>query len=94
MSYLHGANRHAAIVCPARLDDYIPADNPGRFLAAFVDHRPLEGRGFQRATPATPGRPTTQRICCSAIFMALSSVCVRVGVEHRSPPGMSHGCGV
>jgi transposase len=57
MSFIHGANRHEAILFPERLDDSIAEDNPVRFIDAFVDHLNLTTLGFQRATPATTGRP-------------------------------------
>jgi transposase len=57
MGFIHGANRHEAILFPERLDDYIAAENPVRFLDAFVDHLDLTTLGFERATPAATGRP-------------------------------------
>ena len=57
MGFIHGANRHEEILFPERLDDYIAAENPVRFLDAFVDHLNLTMLGFQRATPAATGRP-------------------------------------
>jgi transposase len=57
MGFIHGANRHEAILFPERLDDYLAAENPVRFLDAFVDHLDLTTLGFQRATPAATGRP-------------------------------------
>jgi transposase len=57
MGFIHGANRHEEILFPERLDDYIAAENPVRFIDAFVDHLDLTTLGFQRATPAATGRP-------------------------------------
>src|SRR5262249_12834560 len=57
MGFIHGAHRHEAILFPERLDDYMAAENPVRFLDAFVDHLDLTRLGFQRATPAATGRP-------------------------------------
>jgi transposase len=57
MGFIHGAHRHEAILFPERLDDYIAAENPVRFLDAFVDRLDLTMLGFQRATPAATGRP-------------------------------------
>src|SRR4030095_5886419 len=57
MGFIHGADRHETILFPKRLDDYIAAENPIRFLDAFVDHLHLTMLGVQRATPATTGRP-------------------------------------
>ena len=34
MGFIHGAHRHAAILFPERLDDYIAAENPVRILLA------------------------------------------------------------
>jgi transposase len=57
MGHIHGANRHAGIRFPERLDDYIAEDNPVRFLDAFVDELDLVACGFRRAVPAATGRP-------------------------------------
>src|SRR5262247_4486189 len=57
MGFIHGANRHAEILFPERLDDSIAEENPVRFIDAFVDHLNLTTLGFQRATPAATGRP-------------------------------------
>ena len=57
MGHIQGANRHEAIQFPERLDDYIAEENPVRFIDAFIDDLNLEALGFQRAQPATTGRP-------------------------------------
>ena len=57
MGFLHGAHRHEESQCPERLDAYSTAENPVRFIAAFVDHLDLTTLGFQRVTPAATGRP-------------------------------------
>jgi transposase len=57
MGHIQGANRHEEIQFPERLDDYIAEENPVRFLDAFIDDLNLEALGFQRAKPATTGRP-------------------------------------
>jgi transposase len=59
MGFIHGANRHEAILVPERLDDDIAAENPVRFLDAFVDTLNLEALGFQRTKPAATGRPAS-----------------------------------
>jgi hypothetical protein len=89
MGLIHGAHRHEAILCPARLDDDIAAEHPVRFLDAFVEHLNLTRLGFQRATPAARGRPMTRLICCSWTWTALSTTCGRVVVSHRRPTGRS-----
>jgi transposase len=55
MGFIHGAHRHEALLFPERLDDYMAAENPVRFLDAFVDHLNLTLLGFQRATPRCHG---------------------------------------
>ncbi len=57
MSYIEGADRQQAWLLPERLEDYVNADNPVRFLDAFVDSLDLIMIGFQRATPSATGRP-------------------------------------
>jgi len=57
MGHIQGVNRHAVIVFPERLDDYMAEDNPVRFLDAFVDELDLGAYGFQRAVSAATGRP-------------------------------------
>jgi transposase len=57
MGHIQGANRHAVICFPERLDDYLAEDNPVRFRAACVDALDLEASGCQRAVPAATGRP-------------------------------------
>jgi transposase len=57
MGFIHGANRHEAILFPERLDDSMAAEHPVRFLDAFVDHLNLTTLGLQRATPTPTGWP-------------------------------------
>jgi len=57
MRFIHGANRHEESLFPERLNDYIAAENPVRFIDALVDHLTLTILGLQRATPAATGRP-------------------------------------
>jgi len=59
MGFLHGAHRHDAILFPARLDDYMTEEHPGRFLDACGDHLALTMLGVQRAPPAATGRPAS-----------------------------------
>ena len=57
MGHIHGAYRHAVILCPERLDNDIAEENPVGFLAACVDALDRAAGGFRRAGPAAPGRP-------------------------------------
>ena len=57
MPYLQGVSRDAVLLFPPTLDEYIAADNPARFIDAFVDSLDLEALGFQRVMAAREGRP-------------------------------------
>ncbi|MGH2375644.1 MAG: IS1182 family transposase [Candidatus Methylomirabilaceae bacterium] len=57
MAYIAGTDRTQAVLLPEVLDDYVGADNPVRFLDAFVAQLDLGALGFQRAVPAETGRP-------------------------------------
>lgn len=57
MAYIAGTDRTQAVLLPEVLDDYVGADNPVRFLDAFVAQLDLSALGFQRAVPAETGRP-------------------------------------
>lgn len=57
MAYIAGTDRTQAVFLPEVLDDYVGADNPVRFLDAFVAHLDLATIGFRRAVPAETGRP-------------------------------------
>ena len=57
MAYIAGTDRTQAVLLPEVLDDYVGADNPVRFLDAFVAQLDLAALGFQRAVPAETGRP-------------------------------------
>lgn len=57
MGYIAGTDRTQAVLLPEVLDDYVGADNPVRFLDAFVAQLDLGALGFQRAVPAETGRP-------------------------------------
>jgi transposase len=57
MAYITGTDRTQAVLLPEVVDDYVRADNPVRFLDAFVAQLDLAALGFQRAVPAATGRP-------------------------------------
>src|SRR6202047_5456104 len=60
-----GNSRHLEIVAtkvsgmllPETVDDYVGADNPVRFIDAFVDQLDLAAAGFIRVAPKATGRP-------------------------------------
>jgi transposase/predicted Fe-S protein YdhL (DUF1289 family) len=57
MAYIEGHARDQALLLPASVEDYVAADNPVRFIDAFVDDLDLGGAGFVRAQPKATGRP-------------------------------------
>jgi transposase len=58
MPHLQGTARDVVLQFPPTLDDYITADNPVRFIDAFVDQLDLQGLGFKRALANPLGRPS------------------------------------
>lgn len=57
MGYIEGHSRDQMLLLPASVDDYVSADNPVRFIAAFVDDLDLGELGFGRSRPNATGRP-------------------------------------
>src|SRR5690242_17805164 len=57
MGYISGEARGQATLFPATLDEYIRAENPVRFIDAFVSGLNLTALKFVRAEPAATGRP-------------------------------------
>lgn len=54
---LQGIGRNQTLQFPPRLDDYIRAENPVRFLDAFMDQLDLQSMGFSRVEADVEGRP-------------------------------------
>jgi len=57
MSHITGAERTQTLLLPETLDDYVCADNPVRFIDAFVDGLDLIEAGFSRVAAKHTGRP-------------------------------------
>ncbi|MGH7665647.1 MAG: IS1182 family transposase [Gemmatimonadaceae bacterium] len=57
MGYICGADREQQLLFPEVLDEYVTAENPVRFIDAFVASLDLKALGFQRATASETGRP-------------------------------------
>jgi hypothetical protein len=45
------------LLLPESVDDYVGADNPVRFINAFVDELDLAAAAFRRVEPKATGRP-------------------------------------
>jgi transposase len=57
MDYIRGESREQITMFPDVVDDYISAENPVRFIEAFVDGLDMRELGFERAEPKELGRP-------------------------------------
>jgi len=57
MKHRTGLDRSQTLLFPERLEDYIAAENPVRFLDAFVHSLDLHALGFAKARCAATGRP-------------------------------------
>src|SRR5476649_51168 len=57
MNHRLGLDRSQTLLFPERPEDYIAAENPVRFLDAFVAKQDLSGLGFTKARCADTGRP-------------------------------------
>lgn len=57
MNHRTGLARNQTLLLPESLEDYVTADNPVRFLDAFVQKLDLHALGFARAKVAETGRP-------------------------------------
>lgn len=55
--FIEGECRDQVTLLPECLDDFIGEDNPVRVVDAFVDELDFQVLGFNRATPASTGRP-------------------------------------
>jgi transposase len=57
MTHITGHDRCQMLLLPEAVDDYVGADNPVRFIDAFVDRLDLVAAGFARVVPEVTGRP-------------------------------------
>jgi len=57
MNHIRGIDREQTLLLPETIEDYVAADNPVRFIDAFVSSLDLHALGFARAIAAYTGRP-------------------------------------
>jgi transposase len=57
MEHINGTAREQITLFPEAVEDYISAENPVRFLDAFVDQLDVTAMGFRHATVNDTGRP-------------------------------------
>jgi transposase len=56
-THIAGLDRSQLLLLPEAIDDYVGADNPVRFIDAFVAGLDLAAMGFARVMPNATGRP-------------------------------------
>jgi transposase len=57
MTHISGHDRSQLLLLPEAVDDYVGAENPVRFIDAFVDEMDLVAAGFNHVEPQATGRP-------------------------------------
>ncbi len=57
MTHIPGSDRSQLMLLREAIDDYVAADNPVRFIDAFVDALDLKAVGFARVEAQATGRP-------------------------------------
>jgi transposase len=57
MNHIRGVDRAQALLLPETIEDYVAAENPVRFIDAFVASLDLHALGFAKAIAAYTGRP-------------------------------------
>jgi transposase len=57
MTHIAGFARDQLLLLPEAVDDYVDAENPVRFIEAFVDGLDLAAAGFARVAAKATGRP-------------------------------------
>ena len=57
MTHIAGFGRDQLLLLPEAVDDYVEAENPVRFIDAFVDGLDLAAAGFRRVEAKATGRP-------------------------------------
>ena len=57
MAHIAGHDRSQLLLLPEVVDDYVAANNPVRFIEAFVDGLDLAALGFIGTVPKATGRP-------------------------------------
>ena len=57
MACIEGHALDQALLLPASVEDYVSADNPVRFIDAFVDGLDRGEARFHRSQPKAKGRP-------------------------------------
>jgi hypothetical protein len=82
MHHIEGLDRDQAQFLPARVDDYVEADNPVRFIDAFVDGLDLQEAGFARVQPKPTGRPGFEAVADKGYYKGEDiQACEEAGID-------------
>ena len=77
MNHRLGLDRSQTLLFPERLEDYVAAENPVRFLDAFVAKLDLHALGFAKARCASTGRPPYDPAVLLKLYLYGYLHCVR-----------------
>ena len=90
MTHIPGSDRSQLLLLPEAVDDYVAADNPVRFIDAFVDGLDLKAAGFAGSNRTRRAVQATRRaICSSSTFTAISTASSRAGGSSGRPSATS-----
>jgi transposase len=64
MTHIFGFERSQLLLLPESVDDYVGADNPVRFIDAFVDQLDLRRRDSSALRRRRRAVPATRRAIC------------------------------
>jgi transposase len=57
-NHIEGISRNQTFLLPKTIEEYVQADNPVRFIDAYVKTLDMEKLGFTHSTPQELGRPS------------------------------------
>ena len=90
MTHIPGSDRSQLLLLPEAIDHYVAADNPVRFIDAFVDALDMKAAGFARVEAKATGRPGyAPGDLLKLTFTAISTASSRAGVLNGKPIGIS-----
>ena len=85
--------RDQALLLPASVEDHVAADNPVRFIDAFVDDLALAGAGLQRSQTEGDGRPGFDPVDMLKLYLyGYLNGCARAGASRRRPGRWKSRC--
>lgn len=84
MAYIEGHAREQALLLLASVEDYVAAENPVRFIDAFVDDLDLgDAASFDRGRRRRGDQASIRATCSSCTCTAILTGCDRAGVRRQ-----------